>query len=40
MEHAIREGACIVTDTQMAKSGINRQQNECNCLLSEIFMIK
>ena len=26
MQRAIREGACIVTDTQMAKAGINKKE--------------
>lgn len=40
MQQAIREGACIVTDTQMAKSGINKKElakygGEVFCFMSD-----
>lgn len=40
LRNAIREGACIVTDTQMAKSGINKRElqkygGEVYCFMSD-----
>ena len=40
MQQAIREGACIVTDTQMAKAGINKKRlatygGEVFCFMSD-----
>ena len=40
MQHAIREGACIVTDTQMARAGINKKElgrygGEVLCFMSD-----
>lgn len=45
MQEAIRNGACIVTDTQMAKSGINKKElakygGEVYCFMSDEDIIK